>query len=162
MNAATLAIWILALPAIPDSRGFPIRRPTRAARDIAAACIDAADPARCARTLDMLCAKESTYRPELAGDCPGMRAGDPKCTREKGARSCGAFQTPCNRTPPKLTPLEQAKLAKRILDDAETICPSHPLWAYASGECKPTDTAIKYEKLIAAPIAPPDEEESDE
>lgn len=161
MNPATLAAWIMALPMIPDWHGFPIRRPPGAARDIAIACIDSYNPARCARTLDMLCAKESTYRPELAGDCPGMPAGSPKCTRELGARSCGAFQTPCARTPAKATALYQAKLARRILDDAETICPAHPLWAYASGECKPTDTAIKYERLISGPVEPPPENENE-
>ncbi|CAN5580407.1 hypothetical protein BH09MYX1_BH09MYX1_63530 [soil metagenome] len=43
-----------------------------------------------AAALDVFAAHESGYHPQAAGDCPGIKSGDPTCTRELGARFFGA------------------------------------------------------------------------
>ena len=123
---------LLALPAWKDGHGYPIRRPEAAARVIAEVTADSDEALRDAVTLDYLAAHESGYRTSAIGD---------------GGKSCGPFQTPCDITPH--TPLEQTRLALRILKQAETVCPAHPLWAYASGRCAPSRTALRYERDIA-------------
>jgi len=146
MTSPQLLAWILALPAIPDGNGIPIARKAAAAQDIATVCAETSVPVFCAATLDVLAAKESGYRTRASGDCPGMHAGSPQCTRELGARSCGAFQTPCARTPSD--GLGQVKLAWSILLIAVDHCAEHPLWMYARGECKFSATASRYEALV--------------
>lgn len=150
MTTGELLVIVLALSPVPDHLGRPISRNASAARDIAIACAETSVPILCAIDLDLLCARESNYRKDIAGDCPGLPAGSLLCTREKGARSCGAFQTPCATTPAKLTGLEQTRIAWKWLAKSIEVCPDHPLWAYARGECKPSWIANEYEAIARA------------
>lgn len=128
MTRSALAAWLLAQAFV-----HYVPRPPAAALIIAEAALETRDPRRWAATLDTFAALESAYREDAAGDCPGMRAGDPKCTRELGARSCGAFQTPCATTPRNL--LSQARYALAIFQTSATMCPRWPLAPYAKGVC---------------------------
>jgi hypothetical protein len=150
MTAGELLIIVLALSPVPDSKGRPITRNASAARDIATVCAETTVPVFCAIALDVLAARESNYRKDVAGDCPNMRAGDPACTRELGARSCGAFQTPCGETPARLTGIDQVRIAWKWLAKATRDCPDHPLWAYAVGKCVKTAIASTYETIVTA------------
>lgn len=53
--------------------------------------------------------------------------------------------------------LGQAKLAWSYLLKSHNLCPDHPLWMYASGACKWSQTAADYEVVIKAQgkAAPP-------
>ena len=134
MTAGALLLWLLALPPVLDGNGHPIPRPRAAADVIAVVAIGTDQPLTYAALLDTFAAKESGYRPSAAGDCPGMRAGSLLCTRELGAKSCGAWQTPCGITP-KL-PMGQAQLALTTLQRSMATCPEHPLSLYGTGRCK--------------------------
>jgi methylaspartate ammonia-lyase len=126
-------------------------RPVASARVIATAAMETQTPVLFAAWLDELAAHESGYRISAAGDCPGLKPGDMQCTRELHARSCGAWQTPCARTPK--TGLDQARLAIRILQQAVEQCADHPLWAYASGSCNKTRVAALYEREVQVMLA---------
>ena len=127
----TLA-WLISQPTHADGHGHAIPRPYGAALTIADVCADEPDPRICAITLDTLASHESAYRTAAVGD---------------HGQSCGAYQTPCARTPPD--GLGQTRLALRILKQAETACPEHPIRAYASGACKSSPVAVRYEREIA-------------
>ena len=88
--------------------------------------------------------RESTLRPSVVGDCPGMKPADPKCTVEAGARSFGAFQRffgdRFEKTHDGLTwkeihesPSAQAKEAGWQLHQSFKVCPEHPIAWYAHG-----------------------------
>ena len=146
MDVLTLTAWLVSLPLVVDDNHHPIPRPPASARVIATVSMGTPAPELFAAWLDELAAHDSAYRTTAAGDCPGLRAGDPTCTRELHAQSCGAWQTPCART--SKSPLEQAKLAIRILQQALEQCEAHPLWAYASGSCNKTPIAARYEREV--------------
>lgn len=151
-------VW--QLPHVPDGTKFhhPIQRIPDAIQTIGMVCAASSIPVACALMLDVLAARESGYHRhiaardgtmhEIAGDCPGMPAGDRDCTREKGARSCGPFQTPCGKTPAGMSALDQTKLALKTLEQSIQGCPNHPLWQYATGECKYSKTAQDYEDIV--------------
>ena len=161
MTPEAIVAILTGLSPVPDRtpKHDPIPRSLEVSQAISAVCADTSTWALCALNLDVLVYQESgglryvgtivTPRHEIAGDCPGMRAGDWNCTREKGARSCGPFQTRCIDTPKGATLIEQTRIAWRILERAAIACPMHPLWAYASGECKWSKTAEDYEKIVA-------------
>jgi hypothetical protein len=86
----------------------------------------------------VLAAHESGYRTSAKGD---------------GGKSCGAYQTPCSRTPPDAA--GQTRLALSILKDANDRCPGHPLWLYASGHCASSRTAVWYESEVSRALSPP-------
>jgi hypothetical protein len=130
---AQLLQWLLALPPILDGAHAPIARPARAAETIATVAAETEDPRFFAAALDVFAAHESGYRPRAAGDCPGLRAGDPTCARELGARSCGAWQTPCDVT--SKDPTEQARQWVAILRRSRAACPAHPFAVLATGRC---------------------------
>lgn len=147
MTGAELIAWVALWPLVLDGRPgqrlprHPIPRPAA----IVSVMVDAALEAE-ARTgvsaetflavEDVQFAHESGYRPGLAGDCPGMRAGDPRCTRAAGAKSCGLGQTPCRITPPGATALEEARITLRTFERWMLECPSNPLGAYMTGSCR--------------------------
>lgn len=135
MSPEVLLPWIVSLPLILDKGGHPIPRPVEAARVIAQVAAREPDPAYVAAALDVFAALESGYRPKAAGDCPGLKAGDPSCTREMGALSCGAWQTPCKITP--ADGLGQAKLWVSILRRSQAMCPAYPLALLGTGKCLP-------------------------
>lgn len=152
MTPADLAAWLITLPALLDGAGHKIPRDNAhvVAITIASADVGTLDSTSqfFAGTLDMLAAFESGYRAQVAGDCPGLPAGDAKCTRDLGARSCGAFQLSCKRVTPTTTLLEQARMAVATLKRAIDVCPEHPLWVYATGRCVVTATAQRYEETL--------------
>jgi hypothetical protein len=140
LDAATLTAWLVAQPGVPDRQGRPIRRPESAARVIAQVAVETEAPYLFAVHLDVLAARESGYRLTVIGD---------------GGKSCGAYQTPCARTPSDA--LGQTRLALAILRTAIGRCAEHPVWMYASGHCSSSSTALEYEALIrqelhAAPV----------
>lgn len=156
MNPEVLLAWLLSLPPVTDAHGYPFRRPEGAARTIVKVALEhpEVDPRVLAATLDVLAARESRYRPHAAGDCPTLPAGSERCTRELGARSFGAYQTPIAETPPDA--LGQTRLAASILlGRALNACPEHIVWAFASGHCAPSRIAREYEALIAKALAVP-------
>lgn len=125
-----LLVWLLALAPIRDGRGLPIRITAEAAIAIATACVG---DRTCATRLFVIGAHESGYRTNALGD---------------GGRSKGIFQTPTARAPDSA--LGQARVAIMVLEQAERACPLHPIWAYASGACRPSAIARLYEREIAA------------
>ena len=127
MNAAIdlprLVAWLLSLPLLHDGTPLhaPIHRPEAAVHVIAQAALETEDPPMYAALLDVFAARESAYRPTAVGD---------------HGRSCGAWQTPCARTPMgKGAALEQARLAIRIFRASFAGCPDHPLALYETGRC---------------------------
>ncbi len=129
--AVVIARWLLATPSLLDGHGAPIPRPPAIVEVIAEAAVVTDNPRMWAATLDVMSGHESAYRPDAAGDCPGMRPGDPHCTRELGAASCGLGQTPCRETPRDAA--GQVALMLRYLRKSFMACPSHPLSPYATG-----------------------------
>lgn len=108
--------------------------------------------------LDVFAARESGYRLDAAGDCPGMPPGDRRCTVALGALSFGAWQTPVARTPktaasPMLLAVAQARLALSILETSMAGCPDHPIAMYMTGRCAPVGAMREAE--IAAAMATP-------
>jgi hypothetical protein len=148
-----LFVWLMSLPPILDGHGYPIARPPAAARVIAAVAVETSDPAFFAAALDVFAAHESGYRPSAAGDCPGMRSGDPQCTRELGARSCGAWQTPCATTPRDAT--AQARQWVAILRRSTLACPAHPFAVLGTGRClvwgAPREREVQAALFVAFP-----------
>jgi hypothetical protein len=134
MTAPQILAWLLALAPIRDGNGHDIPRPRAAAATIADVAVETDEPQMFAALLDVLAAKESGYRTNAAGDCPGMRPGDPKCTRALGAKSCGAFQSPCAITP--VDGAGQARLAVSLLRRSFAACPEYPLSVYGTGRCQ--------------------------
>ena len=132
-SAASLVAWILSLAVAHDGHGRPIPRPAGFATVIATVALEhpEVDPRIVAATLDVIAAHESAYRTSAIGD--------------HGA-SCGAFQTPCARTPHDA--LGQARVAATIWLVAVDRCPEHPMWLYASGRCAPSRIARRYERFI--------------
>jgi hypothetical protein len=131
----TLLLWLLSLPLHVDGHAHGIPRPRGAATVIAQVAAETDDPKRYAAILDVLAAHESAYRTGVTGD---------------SGRSCGAYQTPCARTPPD--GLGQTRLALAILHQAERTCTEHPIWAYASGRCVSSPVAVRYEREIQAAL----------
>ncbi len=125
--------WLLVLPPLLDGGGNPIPRPLTAASVIAVVAASESDPLFVAAALDAFAALESGYRPKAAGDCPGMRAGSLLCTRALGARSCGAWQTPCATT--SEDPATQARQWVAILKRSMAACPAHPFAVLGTGRC---------------------------
>lgn len=134
MTAAALFLWLLALPPVLDGHGHAIPRPRPAVMVISTVAATTDDPQLFGALLDVIAAKESGYRTKAAGDCPGMRAGSLLCTRERGAKSCGAYQTPCAVTP--LDGLGQTRLALATLKRSFVACPVFPLAVYGTGRCQ--------------------------
>jgi hypothetical protein len=130
---SALFLWLVFAAPIHDTHNRPIWITQEIAAAIAAACSVEDDPWRCAKTLFVLGARESSYRTRVLGD---------------GGRSFGLFQCPRAITPDDA--LGQARLAISILKHAEDVCPGHALWTYASGKCIRSDVAVKYEKEIEA------------
>lgn len=149
MNAAALQAWLLALAPILDGHGNAIPMPVPAARDIAIVAMETDNPPFYAATLRTFAALESGYRPSAAGDCPGMRAGSPLCTRDLGARSCGVVQTPCASTPKDA--LGQLRYGVVLLKRSMVACPMHPLSVYGTGRC--SAWGASREALIRAALA---------
>lgn len=133
MSPQLLLAWLLALPPVLDGAGHAIPRPAAAARVIADVAAVEPDALFVAAALDTFAAMESGYHPKVAGDCPGMRAGDPHCTRELGAKSVGAWQTPAAITPND--PAAQARLWVAILRQSQKACPAYPLAMLGTGRC---------------------------
>lgn len=133
MTITQILAWLLVVPLILDGHRWPIPRPISAAAIIAKVAAETEDPKFFAALLDVQAAKESGYRADAAGDCPGMRAGDPKCTRALGAKSCGAYQTPCAETPENAE--AQTRLALAYIRRSYAACPAHPLSVYGTGRC---------------------------
>lgn len=148
-----LFVWLMSLPRVLDGHGHPIARPPAAARVIAAVAAETSDPALYAAALDVFAAHESGYRPSAAGDCAGMRPGDPLCTRELGARSCGAWQTPCATTPRDAA--AQARQWVAILRRSFVACPEHPFAVLGTGRCIPWGASRVREVRAAALVAFP-------
>ncbi len=139
MTSAQLLAWLLALPLLHDGHGFPIPRPLGAARVIAEVAAETEAPQLYAALLDVLAAHESAYHPHAVGD---------------HGRSCGAYQTPCARTP-RRDARGQTRLAVKILRRAIDVCPGHPVWAYATGRCARTAVALRYEAEVRGEMAVP-------
>jgi hypothetical protein len=131
-----LLVWLVALPVHVDGHHHPIPRPYGAALTIANVAAETELPQVYAAMLDVLAAHESGYRNSVTGD---------------SGRSCGAYQTPCARTPPD--GLGQTRLALALIRQANDACPGHPLWLYASGRCASTWTAAWYEREVHARLA---------
>ena len=135
MTPAQLFALLVALPALHDGHGRPIRRPEGAAKAIVeVVATDSEDP-RDAVTLDVLMAHESGYHLDALGD---------------SGQSCGPLQTPCALLPLHAPPHAYIRLALRIL--RASPC-AHPLYSYASGRCAPTPVAVRYEREVEANVA---------
>lgn len=147
---------VLALPFVLDyeaPRRMPIPRSAKVANVIAVASLETDSPIATAIFLDVVGAHESGYVTSAIGDhFDGI------------GRSCGAWQTPCARTPgfsrctegegcrwgwvfhgQPTTALAQARVAISIWQRAREGCPDHPMWMYASGNCSRSRTADLYE-----------------
>lgn len=128
-----ILVFLVSLALHNDRHGVPIHRPYRAASTISQ--VVASQPEELQRIyavmLDVIAAHESGYRTNAKGD---------------GGKSCGAYQTPCVRTPPD--GLGQTRLALQILKVSNDACPGHPLWMYASGHCARSSTAEWYEHEV--------------
>ncbi len=130
--AASLAYAHTAEPHNPAPRGMP----AELAREVADAATASPLPGKTAEwTASALIVwgfRESAYNTSAQGDCPGMRAGSRECRKTAGARSCGAFQTPCG-----LTVLgdarQQVKLALSIMATSFATCGDFS--AYIAGDC---------------------------
>ena len=148
-----LFAWLTSLPQILDGHGYPIARPPAAAKVIATVALETQDPALYAAALDVFAAHESGYRPTAAGDCPGLRSGDPLCTRELGAHSCGAWQTPCATTPRDAA--AQARQWVAIFRRSTVACPQYPFAVLGTGRCiawgGPRAKEVQAATLVAFP-----------
>lgn len=174
MSPADMIAWVMTWPLLLDGRpGFavrnPIPRPAFAPQVMVEASIAFIDertklgkpsmaPELYVAFLDVFAARESGYRIDAAGDCPGMRPGDPKCTVELGALSFGAWQSPVARTPKTAASkfalaMAQAKVALTIFQASAEMCPSHPVSAYMTGHCSAVGSMREAE--IAAQMASP-------
>lgn len=151
-----LLAWLTSLPSILDGNGYPIKRPVAAASIIATVASETEDPTFFAAALDVFAARESGYHPQAAGDCPGLRAGDPTCTRELGARSCGAWQTPCAST--SRDPATQARQWIAILRRSMIACPKHPFAVLGTGRCIAWGMAREAEVRAAQLVPMPDDQ----
>jgi len=160
ISKAILVATLLSFVPIRDYERpvrIPIPRSEKVANVIATAALETDDPISSAIALDVIGAHESGYRDHLVGD---------------HGQSCGAWQTPCVRTPGFIrcdyfdpsetechwgwkfqgkptTALEQARLALSIWKTAQENCAEHPMWMYASGTCTRSRTADLYEIDIA-------------
>lgn len=165
MTAAQLLAWLALWPVILD--GHPHQRkprnPIPCPPPLAAVMVDAALESAARTGLDaetflafeyVWFAHESGYHVGLAGDCPGMPAGDPKCTRDLGARSCGIGQSPCRITPKGATALEEARISLRILESWMTSCPSYALQAYSGNGCRDSVEHFRRDELRAVLATP--------
>lgn len=149
LGRSLFATWLLSFPLV---NGNP--RPPEFAQALADVALETEDPRHWAAVLDVFASLESGYRPDAAGDCPGMRPGDPACTRARGAASCGMLQTPCATTPTEMS--GQLRYALAIFRVAAKMCPKMPLSPYAKGSCVPWSGAAWRLHLIArAEAAPP-------
>jgi hypothetical protein len=166
MQIVALIKLLLALAPILDYERpvrQPIPRSEKVATVIATAAFETDDPVHYAVWLDVLGAHESGYNPSLSGDHTGTGV----------SRSCGTWQTPCERTPgfarceeneegchwgwafhgTRTTALEQARVAISVLRTSVGNCPEHVIWRYASGQCAQTRTAALYEVDVNAELA---------
>lgn len=151
MSVPQILAWLMTLPAILDGAGRPIARPREAASVIAAVAASETDALFVAAALDTFAALESGYHPRAAGDCPGLPAGSPLCTRERGAKSCGAWQTPCAAT--SSDPAAQARQWVAILRKSMVGCPAHPLSLLGTGRC--VAWGERRERIIRAALLVP-------
>jgi hypothetical protein len=141
MTAHAIFLWLMLSASHADGHGHEIPRQSFAANTIAIVVAAETDaPQVYAAMLDVLAAHESAYHTGVTGD---------------GGRSCGAYQTPCARTPPD--GLGQTRLAARLLKQANEHCAGHPLWLYARGECKPSAIALRYEREVKAMLSAKEE-----
>lgn len=107
--------WILAIALLMhDSHGYSRNMPPAMAQAIA----DVAPDRATAALMVVFAFRESSYRADVKGD---------------GGASCGAWQTPCARTPKDVR--GQAVLALAIMHASMAACPDYPLAVYASGSC---------------------------
>ena len=136
LPALSLLTWLMSLAQHVDGHGHAIPRPLEASRVISLVALETDSPREYAAMLDVLASHESGYHTGVTGD---------------SGRSCGAYQTPCGRTPPD--GLGQTRLAARILKQAGEACPNHPLWVYASGACRSTAVALRYEAEVKRSLA---------
>ena len=157
MNLTQLTLWLAQAPAVLDWHGHPIARPESFPPVVAQVVLEhpEMDDRLLASTLDQLAAHEGSYNARAQGDCPGLRAGDTHCTVSLGAKSCGAYQTPCTQT--KLGDLlSQTRLAARHVVTSFLGCPEKPLNLYASGQCpRAVGIAETYLALIRKAAARP-------
>ncbi len=107
--------WILTIALLMhDSHGYSRSMSPAMAQAIA----DVAPDRATAALLVVFAFRESSYRADVKGD---------------GGASCGAWQTPCARTPKDVR--GQAVLALAIMRASMLACPDYPLSVYASGSC---------------------------
>ena len=107
--------WILTIAILMhDTHGYSRNMPPAMAQAIA----DVAPDRATAALLVVFAFRESSYRSDVKGD---------------GGASCGAWQTPCARTPKDVK--GQAVLALAIMRASMLACPEYPLAPYASGSC---------------------------
>lgn len=151
MTPAQLAAWLLSLPAVADGHGHAIPRPKVAADVFAVVALETDNPTMWAAALDTFAAMESGYRPHVAGDCPGMRAGSLLCTKALGAKSYGLFQAPAATT--SEDPATQARAWIAIARKSFAMCPAHPFAPLATGRC--TNWGASREAIIRAAVAVP-------
>ncbi len=137
MTAHAIFLWLMMSLSHADGHGHEIPRASFAANTIAIVAVETEAPQVYAAMLDVLAAHESAYHTGVTGD---------------GGRSCGAYQTPCARTPQD--GLGQTRLAARLLKQANDHCPGHPLWIYARGECKASAVALRYEAEVHRMLQP--------
>ena len=105
--------WILTIALLMhDSHGYTRAMPPAMAEAIAAVAPDKATAA----LMVVFAFRESSYRSDVKGD---------------GGASCGAWQTPCARTPKDVK--GQAVLALAIMRRSWMLNPEHPMAAYCSG-----------------------------
>lgn len=135
MSWFILLRWLWALPWLGSSNGGMIPRDVNVAIGIAHVTEAEGEHARrWTVALDTWAAFETAYR-DVPGDCPGLPVGSRECTRAKGARSCGYWQTPCATTPEGMSIEDQAKQALKFMKDSYRACPSYPMSVYATGKC---------------------------
>lgn len=159
MTPAALSAWCLvASSRFTDPAGHPFNEaPAAFCQALAAEAAERPlfpwpDGDRETVALDLaIAARESGYDASRAGDCRSLPAGSPLCSKARGARSCGAFQSPCNITPLG-DPARQVRIANRILRQSFVRCPEFPLVPYMSGDRFACGTPY-LKRLAAARVA---------
>lgn len=139
----TLEAWVLAAslayakdaePRNPAPRAMPATLATAIADASTASPLPGMTDVETSAVLVVFAFRESSYRTDVAGDCAKLPAGSLLCTKALAARSCGAFQTPCERTTMG-DAVQQTKLALGIMATSFARCPTSPLSMYATGTC---------------------------
>ena len=124
--------WILAIALlVHDGHGYSRAMPRLLGDAIAAVAPDRDTAA----LLVVFAFRESSYRADVKGDYYADADGVVR------PHSCGAWQTPCSRTPLCVASSgakcfqAQAALAWSIMQASMVACPDYPLAVYASGNC---------------------------